>query len=302
MATEGSSEFTPPTRHYTLLAGRIYASQSTESGEARIDDDVLYSNLVTSLRETKGVQEPARDNREPHIWVFGNLVELNRGTDRFIFGRLGKLRPTHDQGVFDWDTHAFTSRSVDAQTWTGYSNFIVDIVSRTILFEERPPIISERQFCLYFKRLYEAHTHGFYRIDINRISATADIFSFAEDLDKVTAVTAELWPANPHVDREFEALQAQIVAARATRLKIRLENQETGLSTEGTLASQSIALATKGYGEVTIEGTKGGQTLSIRSSERVVKELVDRLPDIPAKLANVFVDRIQDLREKLGRK
>lgn len=302
MPEEESISSGPPNRHYTLLAGRISAERSTDAGNVRIDDDLLYSNLVRVMRETKGVDEPRTPDREPQKWVFGNLVELSEGDDRLIFGRLGKLRPTQEQGVFDWAAHDFTSRSIDTQTWTGYSNFIVDVPSRIILFEERPPVISERQFSLYFKRLYEAHTQGFHRIEINLMSSPVEIFGFVESLDKVTTVSAELWPANPHVDREFEALQREIEKARAARLKIRLENDKAGLNTEGTLASQAIALATKGYGDVTIVGTKAGQSLSITSTKKIVKEVLPRYPDEPKVLVVVFAQRLKDLKSKLERK
>lgn len=301
-APEGPRQ--PAFRRFSLIAGRIHASHRGDEGrQLPVDDETLAKYLRKVLKETAGVQQPPTPRREGATWVFGDVLEQHTSDGPVFFARLGRLRPGFEQDMFDWDHRAFVSAPVEMPAATGYSNFFIDVHSRAILYEERRPAVSDGQFRTYFKRLYEEKSKGgFQLIEISHLFATEGIYEFVRSLDRLTFIVANVEPSNPELDRDFKALDDQLKKARAARAVIKLENEDQGLSTDGTLVSESIALAAAGYGTVALRGARKQEMVSTTSSKNVVREEIERARDSPVELLGILQTRLKTVLRRVIKK
>jgi hypothetical protein len=267
----------------------------------KVSDEELHENLVAAFRETKGYIQKNAEGEGKHTWVLGDLREKKEDRAWLVFGRLGKLRPGSEQKGYDWQARAFIMAPVDQETATGWSNFVIDLRSRVILYEDRPPHVSGGQFRAYFKKVYEIRTRDYQDVEIFQISPTDEIYAFISSLDRLTRVSADVGPANPEATKEFEALQRQLQQAKATEAKIVLSNPE-GLVTNKTLASEAIALAAVGYGTVTLSGSRDNETFTLHSKSKVVREVVGKAPDDPDTLIGLLGTKLKSVLRRLGKK
>lgn len=286
-------------RKFTLIAARLHATQGMR--EEPVHDDELVANLLHAIKEVKGVRQEATGKTEASLWVLGDAREKTIGSDKVVFGRLGRLRPGFDIDTFDADRHLFTTSPVEMQTATGYANFLVDITSRTVIYEERLPPISDKQFRTYFRLLYMTQTENFQNIVVTPLSSTEEMYKWIESLDFLTGIMAKVTPSNPEVSKDFKGVDDLLRRAAATEATIKLSNP-AGLKTDKTLVSETIALAAAGYGDVTLKGERKSESFSMRSSKEVVREEVGKHRDSPEELIEVFYARLKAIIRRVTKK
>jgi hypothetical protein len=290
----------PSSRYFTLLVGRLHADHFENGLLERVSDAQLEKNLIQALRESKGIEQPPTPKFAGSVWVFGDARREELETGPIIFGRLGRLKHGFEHETYDWDKHEFKTAPIDRQTATGYADFLIDLPLRAIIYEDRRPI-SDRQFRKYFKRLYEAHTKEYQRIEINPIASKEEIYEFVETLERLTAVSAVVRPSNPEISRDWKGFDDQLRLARAEEARITLTS-EHGLNADKTLVSQTVSLAAAGYGKVTVRGQRGDQSVSLTSANKVVREEIGRHRDDPQELVGLFHSRLRQIIRKVVKK
>lgn len=285
-----------PERKFTLIAARIHATQGMK--DEPVNDDELVANLLHAIQEVKGARQEGTGRTEASVWVLGDARQKTIGSDRIVFGRMGRLRPGFDIDTFDSDHHVFKTSPVETQTATGIVNFLVDIASRSIIYEERLPIISDKQFRTYFKLLYMTQTENFQNISITPLSSTEELYKWIAGLDILTWISAKVTPSNPEVSKDFRGFDDLLRKAAAVEATVKLSNPQ-GLKTEKTLVSEAIALAAAGYGDVTLRGERNSEAFSMRSSKEIVREEIGKHRDSPEELIELFHSRLKAIIQRI---
>ena len=101
------------------------------------------------------------------IWVFGDYLSETIDNEEIIFARLGKIKKTLVDMIFDRERKSFKRIKVSEPRALRYSNFIIHPKSHTILFEEKLPDISIKQFKEIFSMLYVRHFNDLSSVSTN---------------------------------------------------------------------------------------------------------------------------------------
>ncbi len=277
-------------RESHVVVGRIHIS-------SWIRED-LEKRLIELTSSGEEYQRLRKKRKIKFIWVFGDQEIQIIDNEKIVFARLGKIRSGYEK-YYDKEKKSFRLRNVQSSQFLSYSNFVIHPKSHLILFEERKPLISIRQFTEIFSRIYKKHFRDLTDIGIDPIIETEMVFQILRQCKKIIDVQFKVTPSNPVDEPEFRKLDELLKDGNTKEARLRFRNEEAGLKVENTIIGEGIALSGAGYGEYTILVEREGNKEVIKSKDRISREVVKSI-DQPEQLIKNFWEKMIKYIKKEG--
>ncbi|WP_372382645.1 hypothetical protein ACCQ12_00335 [Xanthomonas sp. NCPPB 1068] len=247
------------------------------------------------------------------------LVDIKIGeANKYIFGRLARYLPEGKVDVVLPHTLS-TGTQIEPNLLVASAPFIYIPEHSGIAFLSNAPRIDQKTFSRIFCKIIENSLDGFF-VDCD-ISLIADLREFAiriASLDCIYKIKVTVSPPNPLFGPLWESLKDYLIARNADRLNL-LEDARSGSSLNSILpdlasnihvnsdypqvssdesvplGDAAILMAVDGYGEGSIKGKSGQDTVIIRTSETNVNFDFDRDPQANDlyEIANRILEQIR---------
>lgn len=271
-------------REFNLLFGRMYISKWEKvEFEPTIIDLLSKSNKIT-------------DNKGDY-WRFGGYLSKKIDGDTVIFCRLGRIKGNKIETIFDEAKRDFIPKYMNDERAIAYVNLVVYPRKEIIIFEDKSPLISLKQFMKIFNTIYKTYFGVISELKIELLK-DKKVFERIAELEVINSVSLFLRPLNPDIDEECRKADELLKELNAENAKLTFRNSKGSLNAKNNLIDQGIHMGNAGYGDYEIIGKrKDGSYDKILSQEEISRTIV-KSNDIPADLINKFFDRI---RERLKR-
>ena len=279
----------PEERRCRIVMGKIHISKWVKE-----DFEKRLIELISSGDEY--IQEGGKGAGK-FIWVFGDYLVETIDEEKIIFARLGKIKKGLEDTIFDRDQKSFKRIKVESPRALSYSNFIIHPESHNILFEEKMPDISIKQFKEKFSMLYTRHFVDLSGVTIDLIVETKRVFEILRQYDKVIEAQFKVTPSNPEDEPEFRRLDHLLKESDTKIANLKFKNEKDGLNVEGTIVGEGISLSGAGYGEYNISVEKEEKKEIIRSKDQILRKVV-RVIDEPAELMRSFWEKLKEYIQK----
>nr|WP_287849084.1 DUF4747 family protein [Methanothrix sp.] len=250
----------PEERLTTVVIGKIHISEWIR--------DEFESRIVELLSFREKYRKPQKKGSNKFLWAFGDFCAKDLNDEKVIFARLGKNKQEIMENVFDDENWSYKRIARDLPKADAYSNFIILMKSHTIIFEEKQPVISIKQFSDMFSLIYSQHFSDLSKLKIDLIVEKETIFSKIREFDKITEVQLTVSPSNPYIDEDFRPFDKLLKDGNVEEAKLIYKNPD-GLKIDNTIIGQGIALSAAGYGNHTITAEKDEETEYIRSKDQI---------------------------------
>ena len=229
------------------------------------------------------------------IWVFGDTRIEEIDNEKIIFARLGKVKKELFYLTFDKETKQFKRKKGEEPRALNYSNFILHLNSHKILFEEKLPDISIKQFVDKFFMLYIRYFNDLSTITIDIMREPLDqLYALLNQYDKITEVQLKVTPSNPNDEPEFRRIDSFLKNSNTQEGTFKFTNKEDSLLIEGTIIGEGVALSKAGHGKYRITGEIGGEKKFIKSEDRIARFYIDTYDDIDILLRS-FWEKLKGL-------
>jgi hypothetical protein len=213
-----------------------------------------------------------------------------------IFARLGKINRAFEETIWDRKEKSFKKVSVEEPKALSYSNFIIIPQKQDIIFEEKLPDISIKQFIEVFSNIYKQHYSGdLSSLKIDLMQETQKIFEKLRGFDKILEVQLKVMPSNPDDDPLFKPLDDMLKNSETKEANLKFKNKEKGLKVDGTIIGQGIALSTAGYGHYTVVAEKGEEVHKMVSKDEIIRaniEVLDEPEDVSKAFCRKYIEFI----------
>ena len=282
----------PEERQSRVVMGKIHSPQWV-----RDDFERRLSDLVSSGDEY--IQETGK-GKDKFVWVIGDQLVESIDEEKIIFARLGKIKSGLEETIYDKELKSFKRIKVDTPRALSYSNFIIHPESHIVLFEEKLPDISIKQFKEKISILYKRHFNDLSDVKIDLIVETERVFKILRRYDKITEVQFKVTPSNPEDEIEFRRLDHLLKDGSTKEANFRFKNEEDGLKIENTIIGEGISLSGAGYGEYNISVEKEEKREIIKSNDQILRKIV-RVNDKPAELMRCFWEEIKEYLQQRKR-
>lgn len=272
-------------RKTRVVIGKIHLSNWIKDG--------LEERLIELFKSGKVHHQDKGKGRNKFTWAFGDLLIEEIEGEKVIFARLGKIKKGLEETVYDGDKKSFKQVMRNQERAVSYSNFIIHPKSHSILFEEKKPYISIKQFKENFSAIYKLLWNDLSDVRIDLIVETEEVFSLLKQFDRVTEVSFRVTPSNPTDKEEFRKLDELLKDGNTKEASFKFKNEEEGLKLENTIIEEGIYLSGAGYGEYTIRGEKGEEDKIIKSKDKIVRKIVLAL-DRPTEIVHEFWNQLKE--------
>jgi len=275
-------------KYSMVVLGRIHISQWVR--------DALETRLCELVTKSeKYIQEKGK-GKGKFIWILleGNAIECDN--TKIVYAQLAKINKNFEDKYLDEPTRSIKTVVSDQPRVVSVSNFIIDLKSQTILFEEKPQI-SIKQFMYIFSTLYRRYFQDLSNIKIDPVIETDKIFEILGQYDKIISASFKVTPSNPEDEDDFRKLDKILKKSDATEanLKFKSEGNEDGLNIkDDTIVREAIALSGAGYGNYTIVVKKGEETTILKSDDQIFRTTVRVFQDA-CDMANSLIKKLTEL-------
>ncbi|MDF0592652.1 hypothetical protein P0O24_03540 [Methanotrichaceae archaeon M04Ac] len=253
----------------TIVMGKVHVVSNWETES--FGDKIL--SLISSGEEYKQRKGKGADK---FIWSIGDHLTMDLNGKKVIFARLGKINMEFEEAIWDRREKSFKKVSVQEPKALSWSNFIIITDTQDIIFEEKLPDISIKQFTEIFSYLYKQHFSGdLSSLKIDLMQETKRIFDKLRGFDKILEVQLKVTPSNPHDDPLFKPLDDMLKNSGTKEANLKFKNKEDGLTVEDTIIEQGIALSSAGYGQYTIVAKKDEQIEKIKSKDEIIRAEIE---------------------------
>jgi hypothetical protein len=236
------------------------------------------------------------DNKGDY-WRFGGYLSKKIDGDTVIFCRLGRIKGNKIETIFDEAKRDFIPKYMNDERAIAYVNLVVYPRKEIIIFEDKSPLISLKQFMKIFNTIYKTYFGVISELKIELLK-DKKVFERIAELEVINSVSLFLRPLNPDIDEECRKADELLKELNAENAKLTFRNSKGSLNAKNNLIDQGIHMGNAGYGDYEIIGKrKDGSYDKILSQEEISRTIV-KSNDIPADLINKFFDRI---RERLKR-
>jgi hypothetical protein len=276
-------------KYSMVVLGRIHISQWVRDAlEFRLCE------LVT--KSEKYIQEKGK-GKDKFIWIFleGKVIEFDVET-KIVYAQLAKINKNFEDKYLDEPTRSIKTIVSDQPRVVSVSNFIIDLKSQTVLFEEKPHI-SIKQFMQIFSTLYRRYFKDLSNIKIDPVIESDKIFEILGQYDKIISANFKVTPSNPEDEDDFRKLDALLKKSDTAEanLKFKSDGNESGLNIkEDTIVREAIALSGAGYGNYTIIAKRGEETTILKSDDQIFRTTVLAFEDTED-MANSLFKKLKEL-------
>jgi hypothetical protein len=265
----------------TVVMGKVHIVSNWENQS--FEEKIL--DLMSSGEEYK--QRKGRGANK-FIWAIGDHLIKEINDEMVIFARLGKINMDFEEAIWDRREKSFKKVSVQEPKALSWSNFIIIPRTQDIIFEEKLPDISIKQFTEIFSYIYRQHFSGdLTSLKIDLMQETQRIFEKLKGFDKILEVQLKVTPSNPEDDPLFKPLDDMLKNSDTNEANLKFKNKDHGLKVEDTIIEQGIALSSAGYGQYTIVAEKDEQVEKIKSKDEIIRSEID-VPDDPEDITRAF--------------
>ena len=272
-------------REFSLLFGRIHISEWDKR------------NFEITLVELLSKSDKIADNKGDY-WRFGNFLSKKINDETVIFCRLGRIKGNKIETVFDESNRVFIPKHVDDERAIAYVNFVIYPKREVVIFEDKSPVISTKQFIKFFNTLYKNYFKVISDLKIDLMKESQKVFDRIAELETINSVSLHLMLPNPDNDEEYEGVKKLLEELNAKNAKLNFKNEEGSLNVDKTLIGQGIHLGNAGYGDYEIIGKrKDGNYDKIISQDEISRTIV-QARDSPEELINKFFEKIKNRLKK----
>jgi hypothetical protein len=222
-------------------------------------------------------------NPETAVERYGRTWHLSQPLDDglHIIGKLGFARRSASSSVtYDTVKHDFVE--VEAPLEQGnFVYYMLDIPSRILAFEERPPDIRRRSFLGALTAILREQR---FRWDIDLLADEASFESWLTDVEKVTRYRASILRPNPSPIRHAREVRELVEETNADRLTIEATagQDSSGLVVQDTILEATADHAADGNGNFKATGVKNGRRRFFDSLRRLRTRQLTLPPDATA--------------------
>jgi len=249
--------------------------------------------LVT--KSEKYIQEKGK-GKDKFIWIFleGDAIEFDEA--KIVYAQLAKINKNFEDKYLDEPTRSIKTIVSDQPRVVSVSNFIIDLKSQIILFEEKPHI-SIKQFMLIFSTLYRRYFQDLSNIKIDPVIESDKIFEILGQYDKIISASFKVTPSNPEDEEDFRKLDELLKNSAATEANLKFKSDENkyGLNIkEDTIVREAIALSGAGYGNYTIVAKKDRETTILKSDDQIFRTTVQAFENA-SDMAESLIKKLKEL-------
>jgi len=134
-----------------------------------------WVDFRTNLIEFLNTDKRVISKRGAYEYCFGDIQEFTIDRHKLIFGRLGKVSRRKEVIIDDRESRRFITKPLDFSMAEEYSNFVIDIENKQIVFEDRMGRLPAREFRYAFSRLYKEVHKDLSDLQILMISEVEEI-------------------------------------------------------------------------------------------------------------------------------
>lgn len=243
-----------PRRRVVLM--RISREPGTETVSQSFERDVV--NALSPVIAT------TRYNR---TWLLSRVSISDDG--RYMWGKLGFQRESSET-AFTYDPATQDFITVEGSGGHGtFSYYVIDLDSRYLAFEERPPDIKANSFAGAMRSLLK-ETHDAYFLDAEFVFDADELDRWISETDTVTRFFVSLREPNPGWDGRPENVRTLMEESHADRLTLEARST-TGESIDinDSDLRPFADLAGEGYGTVRGSGQRAGRPTYFDSERNV---------------------------------
>jgi hypothetical protein len=165
-------------------------------------------------------------------------------------------------------------------------------------FEEKYQI-SKNQFVKNFSKFWKKHNES--EIEFEFIKDESQALQIIKSWDRVVKAKFSLSPTNPDSKEDFKKLDEFIRKSRAKKAKLEFRNDEQGLSFDKeSPAAEGLAMASAGYGDYSILGTKNNIGQAIKSNSLLIRKnlvLIDSLEPLSVEVLKEIRQIVESMNE-----
>lgn len=250
-------------------------------------------------------------------WTITDVID-NRGSElSYVFGKLSKYAKDGHVKVIDEISHS----QIDSETpnlLEASSPFVYLPEFSGISFLHVWNGIQEEVFPRRFKSIVEAAFDNFFvGCDVEPVSDYRAFTTKLCKLEKLTEISAKVYPPNPLFGRLWGDLNEYINKRNATEVTIKeytekaeglkskvielmtriLENSEYEPEFSPDISDSAILMAADGYGRGSVSGIAGGEEVVIKTSDTKKSFMFSKDPE-PNELANVTTNKFSKVSEE----
>jgi hypothetical protein len=189
--------------------------------------------------------------------------------ESIVYAQLGFRRRTRQEEV-DYDDAAHTWVSSDGQARQGnFANFVIDVDSQLIAFEDRGNDLKRSAFLSALGRFLKPAG-----LEVNLISDAREFDTWVQSMDRVTRFRVSLRHPNPGWSKRAKEVRELAGEIEAERLTIEAES-ESGLVVKDTLLDGAADTAALANGAYKATGEVNGKKRFFDSARRFVSGLIE---------------------------
>lgn len=270
------------TRRMSVVIGRVTVDPGLEIHFMSAEQILrgIFENWHVIIDETR-VQ-----------WAFADITTVGK----VIAGRLVQINPEQAPVFRD-----FQLVSEDILQAADYSNFALKPETELIAFEERPGIVTIKQFCSYFRALCIKIEPRLRWLSVEPLVVSNQLVENVRRFKSIDHATFNLVPANPDDRPEFQILDREIKKMRASKVRLDISAPRApGINLEGTLAGQAISMVSHGYGDCSLSGSdQEGRDLKVKSRDFIIRRRIEA-SDHPFEYGAQFEDLLHEVEGTLS--
>lgn len=273
-------------KHNTVVLGRIHISQWVR--------DTLESRLFELVTKSEKYIQESGKGKDKFVWMFLEGCAVEGDEASIVYAQLAKININFEDKYLDEPKRSTKTVVSDQPRVASLSNFIIDLKSQSILFEEKPQL-SIKQFMSTFATLYRRYFHDLTNINIDPVVESEKIFEILGQYDKITKASFKVTPSNPEDEDDFRKLDEILKQSNTTEANLKFKSDEVGLNIQdGTIVREAIALSGAGYGNYTIVAEKDEKTTILKSEDQILRTTVTA-SDSPSEMAKNLSKKFKEL-------
>lgn len=269
----------PRSRKSYLVFGKVHISPWVDFKE----------NLIVFLKTDKRIIS----KRGAYEYGFGDIEFV---LSDLVFGRLGKVHTKRNLVVDDKESRQFTRKDIGFGITEEYSNFLIDIKNKQIVFEDRRGRLPEKKFREVVSELYKRVHTDLSDLQISMKSETEEVLEEIRSYELIKRIKFQVTPSNPEDMPEFKELDKILKDSRTEHSNMSFENKKEGLKVEKTILEQGIHLCSSGYGEFDLDAMQEGQPKKFSSSDKVVC-MWESFIDVSDEIISLFLKKMREVFE-----
>lgn len=253
-------------RKTTTYVGRLTVDVSLLNFQMTAEERVIEfnKNLIRYIQNAeleRLVENPSFE------WKFGD-IEV---TDKYVFGRLGKIRKGKTKFVYNEDKKSFLEVETN-ETEAEVSNFLISLDRHIIVFEERPHL-GYKEFMEIFKITFSRFFNQEDALTIELLTNKQMIESILRKSRKIVKTHFVLTPSNPDMNEESKLIDEELKKMRADSIKLDIKAKNGLDYSKPNLLRSAIAQGNQGYGHYTIKYENDqGDIITYESKRKTIKE------------------------------